>query len=221
MRRLRDSLGVSDRQIVDEYFDGVRYVEQRIQKIEDQSVDSAFALPERPVDIPQTFEEHAKLMFDLNALAYQADLTRIVTFQLGRELSSRTYPEIGVPQNHHSISHHRSNPETMGQVAKINALHVRMLGYFLERLQSTPDGEGRLLDNVLILYGGGIGDGNLHSHTNLPTLLAGGAGGQLKGGRYLKYPDPTAMSNLLLAVLLKAGIDVEKIGDSTGALADV
>ena len=177
-------------------------------------------LPDRPIDIPETFDEHAKLMFDLQVLAYQADVTRVVTMMMARETSPRTYASIGVADQHHTVSHHRNDPEYIAKKAKIDTYHISLLGYFLDKLRNTPDGDGNLLDHSMITYGGGLGNGNLHEHTNLPCLVAGGGGGRLKGGRHLAYPEDrdTPMTNLLLAVLDKAGVETEMLGDSTGQL---
>jgi hypothetical protein len=213
--RLQGTLGASDRGKVDEYLSAVRDVEKQIQMAERSST-RAIELPERPIDVPPTFEEHAKLMFDLQVLAYQADITRIVSFQLAREQSQRTYPSIGVPDPHHSVSHHRDQPDLMAKKAKIDAYHVQMLAYFLEKLRATTDGDGTLLDHVIVLYGGGLGNGNLHDHRDLPLLLAGGGSGQLKGGRHLVYPEDTPMANLLLSLLDKVGVRTDRLGDSTG-----
>ena len=216
--RLDKTLGSGDRTKLSEYLDSVREIEQRIQAAEAQGTQNSLTLPDRPVDIPETFEQHAKLMFDLMALAYQADITRVFTLIVARELSSRTYPNIGVPEQHHAVSHHRNDPDLIAKKAKIDTYHVQLLGYFLEKLRSTPDGDGSLLDHSLIMYGGGIGNGNLHEHNKLPLLMAGKLGGKLKTGRHLAYPDNTPMANLLLTVLDKVGAPAEKLGDSTGPL---
>ncbi|HTR38779.1 MAG TPA: DUF1552 domain-containing protein [Bryobacteraceae bacterium] len=216
--RLQTSLGPGDRTKLTEYLDSVREIEQRIQSTEKKGASSPLELPDRPVDIPETFEEHAKLMYDLLVLGYRADVTRIFTLIMARELSSRTYPNIGVPEQHHAVSHHRNDPELIAKKAKIDTYHVSLFDYFLEKLQATPDGDGTLLDHSLILYGGGIGNGNLHEHTNLPLLMAGKLGGQVKPGRHVRYPDNTPMTNLLLSVLDKAGVRTDKLGDSTGPL---
>jgi hypothetical protein len=216
--RLQGTLGPGDRTKLTEYLDSVREIEQRIQSTEKKGASEPMALPDRPVDVPETFEEHAKLMYDLMVLGYRADVTRVFTMIMARELSSRTYPNIGVPEQHHAVSHHRNDPALIAKKAKIDAYHVSLFGYFLEKLQNTPDGDGSLLDHSLILYGGGIGNGNLHEHTNLPLLMAGKLGGQVKPGRHVKYPDNTPMSNLLLTVLDKAGVPAEKLGDSTGPI---
>jgi hypothetical protein len=216
--RLQGTLGPGDRTKLTEYLDAVREIEQRIQSTEKKGASSPMELPDRPVDIPDTFEEHAKLMYDLMVLGYRADVTRVFTMIMARELSSRTYPNIGVPEQHHAVSHHRNDPALIAKKAKIDSYHVSLFGYFLEKLQNTPDGDGSLLDHSLILYGGGIGNGNLHEHTNLPLLMAGKLGGQVKPGRHISYPDNTHMSDLLLSVLDKAGVPTDKLGDSTGPI---
>ena len=216
--RLERTLDPPDRSKLDEYLTAVREVEQRIQRSESRGVESVIELPERPVDIPETFDEHATLMFDLQTLAFQADVTRVFTLMMAREASPRTYPDIGVPDQHHTTSHHRNDPGLMAKKAKIDTYHIHLLGRFLEKLRNTPDGDGNLLDHSMIVYGGGIGNGNLHEHTNLPCLVAGGGGGRLEGGRHLAYPEDTQMANLLLTVLDKAGVPAEQLGDSTGLL---
>jgi hypothetical protein len=215
--RLERKLGTSDRRRVTEYLESVRAVERQIQVAESQAAARDVTLPDRPLDIPDGFEQHAQMMFDLTTLAYRADVTRVVSFLMGRELSQRTYPEIGVPEPHHSLSHHRGDAAKIAQVAKINAYHVQTLAGFLERLRSIEDGDGTLLDHSIVLYGGGIGDGNLHDHVELPALVAGGGAG-LKGGRHVKYDTQTPMANLLLTLLDKAGVQIDRIGDSTGRL---
>ena len=157
-------------------------------------------------------------MFDLMALGFRADVTRVFTLIMARELSSRTYPNIGVPEQHHAVSHHRNDPALIAKKQKIDQYHVSLYAYFLQKLKDTPDGDGTLLDHSLILYGGGIGNGNLHEHTNLPLLMAGKLGGQVKPGRHIMYPDQTHMTNLLLTVLDKAGVPTDKLGDSSGPL---
>jgi hypothetical protein len=216
--RLQGTLGPGDRTKLTEYLDSVREIEQRIQSTEKKGASAPLELPDRPVDIPETFEEHAKLMFDLMALAYRADITRVFTMIMARELSSRTYPNIGVPEQHHAVSHHRNDPALIAKKAKIDAYHISLFNYFLEKLQNTPDGDGSVLDHSLILYGGGIGNGNLHEHSNLPLLMAGKLGGQVQPGRHIVYPENTPMSNLLLTILDKAGVPTEKLGDSTGPI---
>jgi hypothetical protein len=218
MARLQGNLGASDRTTVSEYLDSVRDIERRIQKAEEQNAKITAPVLDRPVGIPETFEDHLELMFDLQVLAYQADITRVITFMLGRELSQRSYPQIGVPDPHHNTSHHQNNPVQIAKLEKIDKYHIQKFAHFLEKLKATPDGDGSLLDHSITLYGGGISDGNLHNHSPLPTLLAGGGAGQLKGNRHLKYPNHTPMSNLLLSVLNKVGVPTEKFGDSTGQL---
>ncbi len=215
--RLQQRLGASDRTKLNEYLDSVRAVEQRLQT-GDKDQDPALVLPERPTDIPGTLEEHARLMFELQALAYQADITRVFTLLIGREQTNRTYPEIGVADGHHAVSHHQHDPVLVAKKAKIDTYHVRLLGDFLERLRTTPDGDGSLLDHSMILYGSGLGDGDLHSHNDLPVLVAGGGSGQLKGGRHIKLPE-TPMANLLVSLLDKVGVPTEQLGDSTGKLS--
>ena len=216
--RLGNTLGVGDRNKLDEYLDAVRDVEQRIQRSESRGAESLIELPDRPVDIPETFEEHAKLMFDLLTLAFQADVTRVFTLMMAREASPRAYPQVGVPDQHHTVSHHRNDPEYIAKKAKIDTYHIQMLAYFLENLRKTSDGDANLLDNSMIVYGGGIGNGNLHEHTNLPCLVAGGGGGRLNAGRHRHYEDDTPYANLLLSVLDKAGVPADQLGDSTGLL---
>jgi hypothetical protein len=211
-------LGAPDRGRVNEYLDAIRAIERRIQRAEAQTHDLDLSLPDRPVGVPDSFEDHVRLMFDLQALAYQADITRVTTFMLSRELSQRAYVELGVSDPHHAISHHQDDPEKLAKLAKINTYHMTLFAEYLEKLRGTPDGDGSLLDHSLILYGGGISDGNLHSHSPLPTLLAGGAAGRLKGGRHLAYPKDTPLSNLLVSIVNKMDVPIETIGDSTGAL---
>ena len=215
---LERTLGPSDRNKLSEYLDSVRDLEQRIGRAEARDDQAEIDLPDRPIDIPEDFEEYANLMFDLTALAWQADVTRVTTLMMARETSPRTFPQIGVPDQHHTVSHHRDDPDYMARKAKIDLYHVSLLSRFLQKLRATPDGDGNLLDHSMTVYGGGIGNGNLHEHTNLPCLVAGGGGGRLKGGRHLAYPEDTPMTNLLLTVLDKAGVPAEKLGDSTGLL---
>lgn len=214
------TLGPSDRRRVAEYLDAIRDVERRIQKSEQQSARLDLPLPDRPLGVPDTFGEHCKVMFDLHVLAYQADITRVITFLVGRELTNRTYPDIGVADPHHATSHHQGNPEKLATIAKIDAYHAQLLAYYLEKLKSTPDGDGSLLDHVLVLYGSGLSDGNVHAHVSLPLLVAGSGAGQVKGGRHLQYPKGTPMANLLLTLVNKMGVPLENFGDSTGPLAD-
>jgi hypothetical protein len=215
---LNKTLGPGDRTKLTDYLDSAREIERRIQNIEARGAQS-IDLPDRPTDIPPSFAEHTKLMFDLTLLAWRADVTRVFTMIMARELSPRTYPEIGVPEQHHPTSHHRNDPELIAKKAKIDTYHVQLLTYFLEKLQATPDGDSSLLDQSLILYGGGMGDGNLHRHFDLPCLLVGKLGGKFQTGRHLVYPDRTPMANLLVTILDRAGVHIDKLGDSTGPLA--
>jgi hypothetical protein len=215
--RLASSLGSSDRGKLSEYLDSVRDIEQRIQNTEQQGAHT-FELPDRPVDVPESFDEHTKLMFDLQVLAFRADVTRVTSMIMSRELSPRTFPNIGVADQHHAVSHHRNDPELIAKKAKIDTYQVQLLAYFLDKLKATPDGDGSLLDHSLVVYGGGMGNGNLHRHTDLPCLLAGKLGGQFTTGRHLAYPENTPMTNLLLTILASVGVRQETLGDSTGGL---
>jgi hypothetical protein len=215
---LAASLGHRDRNKLGEYLDSVRDIEQRIQSTEAQGK-SSLALPDRPIDIPATFEDHTRLMFDLQILAFRAEVTPVFSLIMARELSLRPYPSIGVPEPHHSVSHHRDDPELIAKKARIDTHHVELFTYFLEKMRDTPDGDGSLLDHSLIVYGGGMGNGNLHRHEDLPILLAGKLGGRFKTGYHVACPENTHMTNLLLTVLHKADVPVEKLGDSTGPLA--
>jgi len=215
--RLSGSLGAGDRGKLDEYLDAVREIERRIQGAESGQTRTV-ELPERPTDIPDTYEEHARLMFDLQLLAYQTDSTRVFSMIMARELSGLSYPNIGVPEAHHSISHHRDDPELIEKKARIDTYHVQLLAEFLEKMAATPDGDGSLLDQSLILYGSGMGDGNLHRHHDLPCLMIGGLGGTIKTGQHVVYPANTPMTNLLLTLLDKVGVHLERFGDSTGPL---
>lgn len=217
-RGLASTLGNSDRSKLNEYLDSVRDIEQRIQGAENQKSTQEIELPDRPVGIPASFEEHTKLMFDLMVLGYRADLTRVASMIVARELSGRTYPEIGIPGQHHLISHHRDDKDLISQKARIDTYHVQMLAYLLEKMAATPDGDGSLLDHSLIMYGSGMGNGNLHRHNDLPVLLAGKLGGQFKTGYHYDYKMDTPLSNLLVTILDRAGVPIEKLGDSTGPL---
>ncbi len=198
----------------------MREIERRIQNASVQ-VSSDIALPEEPVGIPYSYEQHLDLMYDMIALAYQANITRVFTFMVAREESNRTYPQVGVPDGHHATSHHQNRPEKLEKLVKIQNYHVVQLARFLDRLRKTPDGDGSLLDHSMILYGSNMSNSNVHNHFPLPTLVAGGGAGQLKGGRHLKYPDHTPMANLLLTMLCKSGIPMDSLGDSTGILENL
>lgn len=211
---LQKRVGPGDRTKIVGYLDNIRDVEQRIQKAVEQNAE--VPVVDRPAGIPPAFVDHAKLMFDLQVLAYQADITRVITFMIGREFSGRTYPEIGVSDAHHPISHHQRDPVRMDKVAKINQYHITLFSYFLEKLAATSDGDGSLLDQSAIVYGAGMSEGNGHIPENLPILLVGGAAGQLKSGRHIKYPKGTPLANMHMALLDKLGVQTESIGNSTG-----
>ena len=217
VERLRRSLGPSDRVKVGAYLDAVRDVERRIQRAEAQG-DQEVPLMERPLGVPADFVDHATLMYDLWLLAFQIDRTRIVTFMKGHELSGRTYPEIGVPDAHHPLSHHQGVPAALEKLTKLNTHHVSLFASFLEKLRATPDGDGSLLDHTVIVYGAGMSDSNAHSPYNLPILLLGGGAGQLEGGRHLVYPSGTPLANLHVSLLDKLGVPIEGMGDSSGPL---
>jgi hypothetical protein len=217
VNRLSGTLGAGDRNKLTEYLDSVRELELRVQNPELQPSQS-IELFERPTEVPETFDAHTRLMFDLQHLAYRADLTRVFSMIMARELSSRTFAFIGVPDQHHAVSHHRNDPDLIAKKAKIDVHHATLFAYFLEKLASTQDGDGSLLDHSLLLYGGGMGDGNLHRHFDLPCLLAGKLGGRIKTGYHIPYPGSTPMCNLLLTMLDKAGAKVEKFGDGSGRL---
>src|SRR5436309_15558518 len=215
---LQNRLNASDRTRVAEYLDAMREIERRIQVAERQSGESVIQLPDRPVGAPDSYDEHAKLMFDLAALAFQADITRVFTLLLGREQSNRPYPWVGVPEAHHAISHHQNDPVKFAQAAKINTYHIELLARFAARLRDIEDGDGTLLDHSMILQGGGLSNSDQHSHIDLPLVLVGGGAGQLKGGRHLRFPKATPMNNLHMSLLEKVGVPVEKFGDSTGSM---
>jgi hypothetical protein len=215
---LEKDLPAGDRRRLREYLDEVREIERRVKQFDD-TLSGNLDLPDAPVGIPTEFESHLKLMFDLQVLAYKTQITRISTLMLARENSNATYPATGVRDGFHNASHHSNERKNMDQFAVINRYHVRMLGYFLERLQATPDGDGTLLDHSMILYGSSLSDGNEHNFDPLPIVLAGGGSGRLKGGRHIRHAPQTPMSNLLLAMLHKMGAQVDKIGDSTAPLA--
>ena len=219
--RLQAELGSEDRAKVEQYLDSIREVERRIQKAETETENGELPDLDRPAGVPVAYADHAKLMFDLQVLAMQADITRVITFQLARETSTRTYPEAGVSEPHHPLTHHGNNPEKVAKVAKINAFHVSLFAGFLEKLKATSDGNGSLLDHTLCLYGSGMGNPNVHDHTNLPILVAGGAAGSMKGGRHIKYDEPTPLANLHLTLLEKVGIQLDSFGDSRGKVDEL
>jgi len=219
LSRLQASLGPRDRTAVTEYLDAVREVERRIQAVE---AHDATELPtlERPAGVPDRFDEHVKLMYELQWLAFRSDTTRVVTFMLGRELNFRTYPEIGITEGHHGLSHHSDNPTQLAKYAKLNTYQTELFAWFLDKLQSTQDGDGTLLDHSLLLYGAGLSNPNLHAHYDLPITVLGGGSGQLQGGRHLVFKNETPMTNLLLSLLDKVGAHTETLGDSTGRLQE-
>ena len=214
--RLQRNLGPGDRARVSHYLETVREVERRIQKAEADTKDNPLPDLDRPVGVPAAYADHARLMFDLQVLAFQGDVTRVITFQLARETSNRTYPEIGVPDPHHPLSHHGNDPAKIERMSKINAFHVSLFAEYLAKLKATPEGEGTLLDHSLILYGSGIGNPNIHDHTNLPVLVAGGASTGLKGNRHIRYAKPTPLANLHLTLLDKVGVRLDSFADSNG-----
>lgn len=217
--KLQGSVGHRDQLKLEEYLEAIRNAERRIQMAEAQS-ERELPVIDQPAGVPETFQEHAKIMFDLQLLAYQADLTRVITFMVGHETSQRAYPEIGVPDAHHPLSHHGGSPEKIEKLIRVNAYHTEMFAYYLERMKNTPDGDGSLLDNSTILYGSGMSDGNGHNHHNLPTLLVGGGTGSISGNRHLIYPleSETPVTNLFLDMLEKFDVPLDSFGDSTGSL---
>ena len=216
--RMTKGLGPKDRAKLNEYLEAIREVERRIQKGEEQASRELPSL-ERPEGVPATFTEHAKLMADLQTLAWQTDMTRVTTYMMGQESNSRVYNELGFSDAYHPLTHHQRDPGKIAKVIQIDILHTQMLAYLLERLQATSDGEGSLLDHSMILYGCGISDGNLHTHEDLPVMVVGGGNGTIRGGRHIRYPSDTSASNLYVALLEKLGMPVESFGDSTGKLA--
>ena len=220
VKQLQQKLGTADNRKVDDYLASLRDVERQIQKAEEQS---SKEMPDvvRPAGIPESFEEHVRLLYDLQLLAYQSDLTRVITFMYGREQTGRSYPQIGIPEPHHPLTHHQGDPEKMAKCAVIQRYHIKLFAEFLEKLRKTPDGEGSLLDNVILLYGGGISNSDRHTHGPLPTLLLGGGAGTIKGGRHIVYPEHTPLTNLQMTLLNKLGVPTEKLGDSTGQFKEL
>lgn len=216
MRRFKRQLGANDRGKVDDYFQSIREVERRIQRAEASVDENPLPDLDRPVGVPAAYADHARLMFDLQLLAFQGDITRVISFQLAREASTRTYPEIGVPEPHHPISHHGNNPDKLDKLAKINRFHVSLFAEFLQKLAATPEGNGSLLDHSLYLYGSGMGDPDAHDHTDLPVIVAGGAAGNMRGGRHVTYDKHTPLANLHLTLLNKAGVEMDSFADSNG-----
>jgi hypothetical protein len=220
VRQLQRKLGPTDNRKVNDYLESLRDVERRIQKAEEQS---AKELPDvdRPAGVPDAFDAHVALLYDLQLLAYQCDLTRVITFMYGREQSARTYPQVGVPEPHHQLTHHQNDPVKLAKCTVIQKHHVSLFAAYLEKLRSTPDGDGSLLDHMIILYGAGLSNSDRHTHSPLPTLVLGGGAGTIKGGRHLVYPDETPLTNLHVTLLDKMGIPAEKLGDSTGQFKEL
>ena len=216
--RLQRVVGASDQVRVEQYLDSIRENERQIQFAEAAGAEDLQPDLERPVGVPAAFGDHAALMFDLQLLALQADITRVITFQFTRELSNRTYPEIGVPEPHHPTSHHGNDPVKVEKIARINTYHISIFANFLEKLKATPDGDGSLLDNTIYLYGSGMGNPSLHDHVKLPILVAGGASTGLRGGRHLKYEKGTPLANLHMTLLDRVGVHLDSFGDSNGSI---
>jgi hypothetical protein len=219
--RLNNQLGPADRDRVSQYLDTIREVERRIQRAEANAAENTVRDVERPVGVPTSYADHARLMFDLQVLAFQADVTRVITFQLARETSNRTYPEIGVSDPHHPLTHHGNDPKKVEKVARINRFHVSLFAEFLKKLRDTPEGGGTLLDHSLLLYGSGMGNPNRHDHDNLPIVVAGGAAGRMKGGRHIRFAQPTPLANLHLTLLDKVGVRLDSFGDSRGKVDEL
>ena len=215
--RITAAVGPRDTAKIDEYLDAVRDIERRIEKAE-QQIDQELPAMDQPVGVPREFAEYTRLMFDLNALALQADLTRISTFMMGRELSVRTYPEIGVPEQHHGLSHHQNNIEKLEAQARLNTFHLVLFTHFLEKLEAVPDGDGSLLDHTMVLYGSGMSDSNLHLPNDVPTIVLGGSTFNITPDRHVRYPEGTPLTNLQLTLLEKMTVRVDHLGDSTGTL---
>ena len=221
LAHLRATLGGRDRAKLDEYTEAIRDVERRIRLAEQQGLTDLSVAMEQPSGVPATFSEHAKLMFDLQVLAYQADLTRVITFMVAHETSNRAYPEINVSDAHHPLSHHGGDKEKIAKLIDVNIYHAELFAYYLDRLAQTEDGDGSLLDQSMIMYGGGMSNGNVHDHHKLPIAVVGGGAGSLEGGRHLRYDDDPPITNLYLNLLAKLGVHPETIGDSTGALTEL
>jgi hypothetical protein len=215
-RELQRHLGPRDRTRMNEYLDNVREIERRIVQAEQQRTETGLEVPLTPVGVPENWEEHVKLMFDLQVIALQADLTRVISFMLARELSTLSYPQIGVADGHHPVSHNNNVPEQMAKKAAIDIYHLELFASFLDKLKAVPDGDGSIYDQSLFLYGSGMSNGNLHDHVNLPTLLVGGAAGKLKGNRHVRMRESTPLSALMISLLDLAGVRVDKFGEASG-----
>jgi uncharacterized protein DUF1552 len=222
LSRLRGSVGAGDKRKLDEYLEAVRDIERRIQRAEEQNITAQLPHMERPSAVPDHYEEYSKLMLDLQVIAWQTDMTRVTSFMMGRDGSNRPYREIGISDGHHSISHHQNDPEKVDKLIKIDELHVAMFAYLLKRLKETPDGDGTLLDHSLVLFGSSLSESNIHTHDDLPIVLAGTAGGRVKGNRHLVYSKETPLNNLFLNMFDLAGMPhVDGFGDSTGRLTNL
>ena len=219
--QIKLEIGAPDRARLEQYLESVRQVEQEIERAELAAADNDKPDPERPVGVPASFADHAKLMYDLQILAFQADITRVVSFQFTREHNNRTYPEIGVPDPHHPTSHHGNDPEKVAKIAKINEFHVSLFADFLQKMKATPDGAGSLLDHTVYMYGSGMGNPSLHDHENLPMLVAGGAATGLRGGRHIRYKEATNLANLHVTLLDRVGVRMDSFMDSTGKMEDL
>ena len=215
IQRMKSRVGAEDSNRIDEYLDSIREVERRIAKAESTAKDNPLPDLDRPVGVPAEYADHARLMFDLQLLAFRGDITRVVSFQLAREASTRSYPEIGVAEPHHPVTHHGRNPQKLEKMAKINRFHISLFAEFLEKMQATPEADGTLLDHSLYMYGSGMGDPDKHDHSNLPVVVAGGAAGKMRGGRHIRYENPEPLANLHLTLLNKVGVPLETFSDST------
>tara|TARA_Y100001001_G_scaffold164812_1_gene199111 strand:- start:5142 stop:6488 length:1347 start_codon:yes stop_codon:yes gene_type:complete len=221
INQLERKLGPSDRVMMEEYLDAVREIERRIQRTVQNKASGPLPTAQQPAGVPDTYEEHVDTLFEMLVLAYQADITRVSCFQMARELSGRTYPHIGVPEGHHTVSHHQLNPHNIEQYTKINIHQVSLFSKLIDRMHNTPDGDGSLLDHSIMMYGTGMGDGDHHTPYDLPVILVGGGSGQMKGGRHIKYAMHTPFMNLGLTILDKVGVQVDSISDSTGLLTNL
>ena len=221
INQLERKLGPSDRVVMEEYLNAVREIERRIQRTVQNDTSGPLPTAQQPAGVPDTYEEHVDTLFEMLVLAYQADITRVSCFQMARELSGRTYPNIGVPEGHHTVSHHQLNPHNIEQYTKINIHQVSLFSKLIDRMHNTPDGDGTLLDHSIMMYGTGMGDGDHHTPYDLPVILVGGGSGQMKGGQHIRYPMHTPFMNLGLTLLDKVGVEVDSISDSTGLLTNL
>jgi len=221
INQLERKLGPSDRIVMEEYLNAVREIERRIQRTVQNNASGPLPTAQQPAGLPDTYEEHVDTLFEMLVLAYQADITRVSCFQMARELSGRTYPHIGVPEGHHTVSHHQLNPHNIEQYTKINIHQVSLFSKLIERMHNTPDGDGSLLDHSIMMYGTGMGDGDHHTPYDLPVILVGGGSGQMKGGQHIRYAMHTPFMNLGLTLLDKVGVQVDSISDSTGLLTNL